>query len=62
MHIYQCLEADNLKVVCRNLRNNRFNGTLDMGKEFSSQLQTVDLQNNFISEIVAGIGYSNKLL
>ncbi|XXG87045.1 hypothetical protein AAC387_Pa11g1831 [Persea americana] len=44
------------------LRNNRFNGTLNMGQNFSLQLQTIDLQSNFISQFVTGGGYSNDLL
>uniref|UniRef100_A0A5B7ANY1 non-specific serine/threonine protein kinase n=1 Tax=Davidia involucrata TaxID=16924 RepID=A0A5B7ANY1_DAVIN len=44
------------------LRNNAFNDTLNMGKSISQQLQLVDLQNNQISAVTLGSGYSNTLI
>ncbi|CAA6667762.1 unnamed protein product [Spirodela intermedia] len=43
------------------LRNNLFNGTLDIGSNFSGQLQLVDLENNRIERFVEGGGYKNEL-
>ncbi|KAI4302609.1 hypothetical protein MLD38_038333 [Melastoma candidum] len=47
-----------------NLRNNHFNGSLNLGNNFSSVLQLVDLQNNnIIQEVtVSPGGYSNTLI
>ncbi|KAH1097302.1 hypothetical protein J1N35_014223 [Gossypium stocksii] len=44
------------------LRNNAFNGTLNLGDSVGTQLQLVDLQNNQISSIILGSGYSNTLI
>ncbi|KAM0940149.1 putative protein kinase RLK-Pelle-LRR-VIII-1 family [Dioscorea sansibarensis] len=44
------------------LRDNKFNGTLNIGTEFSRQLELVDLQNNDIELYTAGGGYQNKLI
>ncbi|TYH83436.1 hypothetical protein ES332_D02G131800v1 [Gossypium tomentosum] len=44
------------------LRNNAFNGTLNLGDSVGTQLQLVDLQNNQISSINLGSGYSNTLI
>ncbi|OMO77624.1 hypothetical protein COLO4_25068 [Corchorus olitorius] len=44
------------------LRNNAFNGTLNMGDSVGNQLQLVDLQNNEISSITLGSGYANTLM
>ncbi|KAM3197228.1 hypothetical protein ACQJBY_072728 [Aegilops geniculata] len=45
------------------LRGNRFNGTLNIGSDFSSQLQTIDLQDNQIEAItVGGTQYNKKLI
>ncbi|MBA0556025.1 hypothetical protein Golob_026168, partial [Gossypium lobatum] len=44
------------------LRNNAFNGTLNLGDSVGTQLQLVDLQNNQISSITLGSGYSNTLI
>ncbi|TKW25150.1 hypothetical protein SEVIR_3G097100v4 [Setaria viridis] len=45
------------------LRGNRFNGTLTIGSDFSTQLQLIDLQNNQISAItVGGSQYSKTLI
>ncbi|XP_021299996.1 probable leucine-rich repeat receptor-like protein kinase At5g49770 [Herrania umbratica] len=44
------------------LRNNAFNGTLDLGDNVGTQLQLVDLQNNQISSITLGSGYTNTLI
>ncbi|XP_028081351.1 probable leucine-rich repeat receptor-like protein kinase At5g49770 [Camellia sinensis] len=44
------------------LRNNAFNDTLNMGNSISQQLQLVDLQNNQISTVTLGSGYTNTLI
>ncbi|XP_010275979.1 PREDICTED: probable leucine-rich repeat receptor-like protein kinase At5g49770 [Nelumbo nucifera] len=44
------------------LRNNSLNGTLDMGESISEQLQLVDLQDNRISSVTLGSGYTNTLI
>lgn len=44
------------------LRNNAFNKTLDMGSSISEQLQLVDLENNQISSVTLGSGYSNTII
>ncbi|KAG2615326.1 hypothetical protein PVAP13_3NG063600 [Panicum virgatum] len=45
------------------LRGNRFNGTLTIGSDFSTQLQLIDLRDNQISSItVGGSQYSNTLI
>ncbi|GMI89829.1 Vascular-Related RLK 1 [Hibiscus trionum] len=44
------------------LRNNAFNGTLNLGDSVGSQLQLVDLQNNQISSITLGSGYTDTLI
>lgn len=46
----------------RRLRNNRINGTLDLGSNYSTQLQAIDLQNNFIERFVAGTSYGKELM
>ncbi|XP_073099538.1 leucine-rich repeat receptor protein kinase HPCA1 isoform X2 [Elaeis guineensis] len=42
-------------------RNNQFNGTLDLGTNYSSQLYLVDLQNNDIQKLNYGV-YPNQLI
>lgn len=44
------------------LRNNSFNGTLNMGNSISQQLQLVDFENNDISSVTLGSGYMNTLI
>ncbi|KAK6257802.1 hypothetical protein QUC31_001261 [Theobroma cacao] len=44
------------------LRNNAFNGTLNLGDKVGTQLKLVDLQNNQISSITLGSGYANTLI
>ncbi|GLU06661.1 hypothetical protein SLE2022_236680 [Rubroshorea leprosula] len=44
------------------LRNNALNGTLDFGDNIGPQLELVDLQNNQISLITVGSGYTNTLI
>ncbi|GKV35136.1 hypothetical protein SLEP1_g43445 [Rubroshorea leprosula] len=44
------------------LRNNALNGTLDFGDNIGPQLELVDLQNNQISLITLGSGYTNTLI
>ncbi|XP_007019716.2 PREDICTED: probable leucine-rich repeat receptor-like protein kinase At5g49770 isoform X1 [Theobroma cacao] len=44
------------------LRNNAFNGTLNLGDKVGTQLKLVDLQNNQISSITLGSGYTNTLI
>ncbi|KAE8731855.1 putative leucine-rich repeat receptor-like protein kinase [Hibiscus syriacus] len=48
--------------VDRKLRNNAFNGTLNLGDSVGSQLRLVDLLNNQISSITLGSGYTNTLI
>ncbi|KAJ0985171.1 hypothetical protein J5N97_003527 [Dioscorea zingiberensis] len=43
------------------LRNNKFNGTLNIGTEYSSQLELVDVQDNNIEQFTLGGGYKNQL-
>ncbi|KAI5659304.1 hypothetical protein M9H77_28097 [Catharanthus roseus] len=45
-----------------NLKNNAFNGTLDMGRNVSQHLQFVDLANNEISSVTLNSGYNNTLI
>lgn len=51
-----------LLYVYRKLRNNAFNNTLMMGNSIGQQLQLVDLQNNQISTITLGSGFTNTLM
>lgn len=51
-----------MSTYVRKLRNNKFNETLDMGKNIGQQLQLVDLQNNEISAVTVGSGYDNTLM
>lgn len=44
------------------LSNNQLNGTLDLGRNYGSQLLLIDLQNNSIGEFAQGTGYSKELL
>ncbi|GAB4848585.1 hypothetical protein Ancab_003291 [Ancistrocladus abbreviatus] len=44
------------------LKNNELNGTLDIGTNYSSQLQLVDLQNNLISEFTPKQEFSFQLI
>ncbi|KAH7681332.1 Non-specific serine/threonine protein kinase protein [Dioscorea alata] len=44
------------------LRNNKFNGTLNIGTAFSSQLELVDVQYNNIELYTEGGGYNNQLI
>ncbi|CAM0952750.1 unnamed protein product [Alopecurus aequalis] len=44
------------------LRGNRFNGTLDIGSDFSTQLQKIDLQDNQITDMTVGRSRYNKKL
>ncbi|KAK9289873.1 hypothetical protein L1049_008034 [Liquidambar formosana] len=44
------------------LRDNVFNDTLNMGNSISQQLQLVDLENNQISSVTLGSGYTNTLM
>ncbi|XP_026418937.1 probable leucine-rich repeat receptor-like protein kinase At5g49770 [Papaver somniferum] len=44
------------------LKGNLLNGTLDLGNSISQQLQLVDLQNNQISSVNLGPGYTNPLI
>lgn len=59
---YKFKYTDLIHETCdRKLKNNSFNGTLDMGENVSQQLQLVDLENNDISAITLGSRYSNTL-
>uniref|UniRef100_A0A804N697 non-specific serine/threonine protein kinase n=2 Tax=Zea mays TaxID=4577 RepID=A0A804N697_MAIZE len=49
-------------LVCRRLRGNRFNGTLTIGSDYSTQLQLIDLRDNQISQITVGGSQYNKQL
>ncbi|KAL8109570.1 hypothetical protein AgCh_025616 [Apium graveolens] len=44
------------------LKDNKLNGTLDLGSSYSDQLQLVDLQRNFIDGFEAAPGYKNNLI
>ncbi|KAK6143799.1 hypothetical protein DH2020_024147 [Rehmannia glutinosa] len=44
------------------LKNNRINGTLNTGSSHSSQLQLIDLQNNFIDAFTQRAGYSVQII
>ncbi|KAG0489555.1 hypothetical protein HPP92_006418 [Vanilla planifolia] len=44
------------------LRNNAFNGTLDMGSNISQQLQVVDLENNALTSVALSSSYNNSIL
>jgi hypothetical protein len=49
--------------ACRRLRGNSFNGTLNIGADFSSGLRLIDLRDNKIAQItVGGSQYNNKLM
>ncbi|CAM8924578.1 unnamed protein product [Rhodiola kirilowii] len=44
------------------LKNNAFSGTLNMGNSISQQLSLIDLENNNISTVVVGPGYTKQLI
>ncbi|XP_078155831.1 leucine-rich repeat receptor protein kinase HPCA1-like isoform X2 [Carex rostrata] len=44
------------------LRDNRFNGTLNIGTAYSNQLQLIDLTNNKIDSLTVGGGYTKQLI
>ncbi|CAO2842377.1 unnamed protein product [Amaranthus hypochondriacus] len=44
------------------MRNNSFNGTLNMGDSIGQQLQLVDFENNKISSVTLGSKYTNTLI
>ncbi|KAF2317296.1 hypothetical protein GH714_019573 [Hevea brasiliensis] len=44
------------------LSNNELNGTLDIGNNYGTQLEVIDLQNNSITEFAQGSGYSKTLM
>ncbi|XP_017225911.1 leucine-rich repeat receptor protein kinase HPCA1 [Daucus carota subsp. sativus] len=44
------------------LRNNAFNGTLDLGSSVSQQLELIDLQNNLISSFILSSEYHKLML
>ncbi|KAJ4832493.1 hypothetical protein Tsubulata_000041 [Turnera subulata] len=44
------------------LKNNAFNGTLNMGDSVGTELQLVDLQNNQISSVTLTTAYTNTLV
>lgn len=46
----------------RKMRNNSFNGTLNMGDSIGQQLQLVDFENNKISSVTLGSKYTNTLM
>ena len=52
-------------IICwlyRKLRDNRFNGTLNIGTAYSNQLQLIDLTNNKIDSLTVGGGYTKQLM
>ena len=51
---------DNL-ILVSDLGNNRINGTLDLGSTQSNQLQSVNLQNNQISDFPQRGQYSTSI-
>ncbi|KAI0531365.1 hypothetical protein KFK09_000918 [Dendrobium nobile] len=44
------------------LKNNTFNGTLDMGSNISQQLQIVNFENNTLTAVALGSSYNNSIL
>ncbi|XP_020599909.1 LOW QUALITY PROTEIN: probable leucine-rich repeat receptor-like protein kinase At5g49770 [Phalaenopsis equestris] len=46
----------------RILKNNSFNGTLDMGSNISNQLHVVNFENNALTLVVLGSSYNNSML
>jgi ribulose kinase len=46
----------------RRFRGNRFNGTLTIGSDFSTQLNLIDLQDNQIASITVGASQYSKTL
>ncbi|KAL4309717.1 hypothetical protein GQ457_01G025060 [Hibiscus cannabinus] len=48
--------------IQQKLQNNAFNGILNLGDSVGNQLQLVNLQNNQISSITLGPGYTNTLI
>lgn len=59
---FRKLLAQLFPTLVRKLKNNAFNGTLNLGDSISAQLVLVDLQNNQISQITIGYEYNNSLL
>lgn len=57
-----CRKRSIIYRVCRRLRGNRFNGTLTIGSDYSTQLQLIDLRDNQISQITVGGSQYNKQL
>ena len=48
--------------IDRSLRNNIINGTLDFGDGYSSQLQLVDLQKNYIDAVTQRAGQTVEIM
>ena len=48
--------------IDRSLRNNIINGTLDFGDGYSSQLQLVDLQKNYIDAVTQRAGQAVEIM
>ncbi|KAK8957708.1 putative leucine-rich repeat receptor-like protein kinase [Platanthera zijinensis] len=44
------------------LKNNSFNGTLDMGSNISEQLQIVNLENNDLTSVALRSSYNNSIM
>ncbi|KAI0520031.1 hypothetical protein KFK09_007496 [Dendrobium nobile] len=44
------------------LKNNSFNGTLDMGSNISEQLQVVNLESNSLTSVALSSSYNNSIL
>lgn len=48
--------------IDRSLKSNALNGTLDFGSDYSSQLQLVDLQQNYISALTQRAGHEVQIM
>lgn len=44
------------------LKNNRINGTLNIGSSYSNQLHQIDLQNNLIDSFTQRAGYTMQIM
>ena len=62
MHVQFLIYSSVLPDNRRRLRGNRFNGTLTIGSDYSTQLQLIDLRDNQISQITVGGSQYNKQL
>ncbi|XP_020276101.1 probable leucine-rich repeat receptor-like protein kinase At5g49770 [Asparagus officinalis] len=44
------------------LKNNAFNGSLDMGSDISNQLQIVNVENNALTSVELSVDYNNTIM